>query len=304
MRQRRALAGGGAPSKALTPITLNHSPPEGEFANATSVGGGGSQSVAHNQPALGNLNCLVIACGALAAELRQVKALNAWHGMDIKCLPAALHNRPAEIPPRLAKLLAEAKAQGAWDQIFVAYADCGTNGKIDEVCREAGATRLPGADCYHLFAGEAYLQALEQTPGTFFLTDFLARHFQRLVVKTYRLDERPENIQALFGNYERLIYLAQTDNEALRQQAADAAAFLGLKFEVQRTGLGRLQAALQGAFPKALIASSTGHGSPAPASRPQDRPPAARIAKSTGKGGAASASRLRDSLPDTLIARA
>lgn len=198
--------------------------------------------------------CLVIACGALAAELAQVKALNGWRHLEVKCLPAALHNRPKEIPGRIARLLEASLSdgkRGAWDKVFVAYADCGTAGGIDAVCERAGATRLPGADCYHLFAGSRYLEALEETPGTFFLTDFLARHFERLVVQAYRLDEQPENIQALFGNYERLIYLAQTDDAGLRQQAAQAAAFLGLEFQTLSTGVGRLEGALR----QGLIAS-------------------------------------------------
>lgn len=182
---------------------------------------------------------LVIGCGALAAELTQIKAANHWQQLDIKCLPASLHNRPREIPGRLAQLLAETR--GAYDETFVAYADCGTAGEIDKLCEQEGVTRLPGADCYHLFAGASYLDALEETPGTFFLTDFLVRHFNRLVVQAYKLDTRPENIEALFGNYERLLYLAQTQDEGLRQGAAKAAEFLGLRFEWLHTGLARLE---------------------------------------------------------------
>ena len=171
-----------------------------------------------------------------------IKAANGWGQMQIKCLPAELHNRPAQIPPRLAAMLAAER--GRWERIFVAYADCGTAGAIDAVCAREGAARLPGADCYHFFAGDAYLEALEETPGTFFLTDFLARHFERIIVRTFKLDSAPENREALFGNYERLIYLSQTRDPALLQRAKQAAAFLGLRFEHRHTGLQGMAAPL------------------------------------------------------------
>ena len=183
--------------------------------------------------------CLIIACGALAVELVQIKKMNHWDHLRVRCLPASLHYRPSEIPARLAELLEQNRGQ--WDRIFVAYADCGTAGKIDEVCARAGVTRLPGVDCYHTFAGDDYFKALDETPGTFFLTDFLARHFDRFVVKSFKLDTRPENIETVFGNYERVLYLSQTRDAVLREKAQRAADFLGLRLEYLHTGLAPLR---------------------------------------------------------------
>jgi len=182
---------------------------------------------------------LVIACGAIAHELVAVIRANRWEHVKVQCLPAALHNDPQRIPGAVrAKIQA---AKGRYRHLFVAYADCGTGGLLDEVLQEADVQRLPGAHCYEFFAGAREFKELsDEEPGTFYLTDFLARHFERLIVKTFRLDEHPELLEMLFGNYRRLVYLAQTENPALTGMARAAAEKLGLQFERRITGYGEL----------------------------------------------------------------
>jgi len=157
----------------------------------------------------------------------------------VQCLPARLHNDPQRIPAAVrAKIQA---ARGRYQRLFVAYADCGTGGMLDKVLNEEGVQRLPGAHCYEFFAGATVFRELsEREPGTFYLTDFLARHFQRLIVTTFRLDEHPELQQMLFGNYRRVVYLAQTQNPELTVLARAAAQRLGLTFERRFTGYGEL----------------------------------------------------------------
>ncbi len=173
---------------------------------------------------------LVIACGAIASELVRIKALNNWDHIEFQCLPAALHNTPEDIPAAV-KAKIESQA-GRYENIFVAYADCGTAGKLDNVLDEYGIERIPGAHCYQFFAGsDAFNQLAETEPGTFYLTDFLARHFERLVIKGLKLDQRPQLIPYIFGNYKRVLYLAQTESEELQALAASHARFLGLEYE-------------------------------------------------------------------------
>lgn len=165
---------------------------------------------------------LVIACAALAREITVLKQTNGWGHLHLKCIDARLHNRPGLIPGRLRDMIRQFKDE--YEQIFVAYADCGTGGDIDRVLEEEGLERLPGAHCYQFFAGAERFAALsEQEPGTFYLTDFLARHFERFVVRPLRLDEHPELRDAYFGNYKRVVFLSQTRDEALLHAARKAA---------------------------------------------------------------------------------
>jgi len=186
---------------------------------------------------------LVLACGAVAREVLQVIRLNGWTHVDVRCLPAKLHSTPEKIAGAVdAKLREHA---GRYARVFVAYADCGTGGALDAVLERHRVERLPGAHCYGFLAGnEAWDAMQEEEAGTYYLTDFLARHFDALVVRPYRLDTHPELVQVMFGNYRRVVYLAQTDDPALRQRAAAAAAFLGLAFEQRRTGYGELEPSL------------------------------------------------------------
>lgn len=186
---------------------------------------------------------LILACGAIAREVLAVIRLNGWKHVDVRCLPAKLHSTPQKIAGAVDAKLTE--IAGRYDRVFVAYADCGTAGALDVVLTKHNVERLPGAHCYGFLAGNDAWDAMqEDDPATFYLTDFLARHFESLVVRGLKLDVHPELLPMMFGNYKRLIYLAQTDNAALRERAEAAATFLGLAFEQRRTGYGELQPSL------------------------------------------------------------
>ena len=186
---------------------------------------------------------LIIACGALAREIDALKRANGWDQLQVQCLDAALHNRPKSIPAKVEALLEKHFHQ--YERVFVAYADCGTGGALDTVLARWGVSRLPGAHCYEVFATSPVFHALAAAePGTFYLTDFLARHFDRLVIEDLKLDTHPVLQDMLFGHYQRVVYLAQTDDADLRAKAQKAADRLGLAFEVLETGLTSLESAL------------------------------------------------------------
>jgi hypothetical protein len=182
---------------------------------------------------------LVLACGAIAREVLAVIGLNGWEHVTVRCLPAQLHSRPERIAPAVDAKLDE--LLGDYDRVFVAYADCGTGGDLDRVLERHGVERLPGDHCYGFLTGNAEWEALHDVqPATFYLTDFLARHFDAIVVRGLGLDRHPELLGQYFGNYERLLYLAQTDDSDLRARARAAAERLGLAYEERRTGYGDL----------------------------------------------------------------
>jgi uncharacterized protein DUF1638 len=188
---------------------------------------------------------LVLACGAIAREVLAVIRLNAWTHVTLRCLPASLHNAPAEIAPRVDGALREAEEQG-FDHVFVAYGDCGTGGALDAVLDRRGAQRLDGAHCYAFFTGVDAFAAMHETdPASFYFTDFLCRHFDRLVVRALGIDAHPDLLPVYFGNYRRLVYLAQTDDPGLVCRARRAADRLGLQFEVRHTGYGDLASSLE-----------------------------------------------------------
>jgi hypothetical protein len=193
---------------------------------------------------------LVIACGALARETVALRTLNHWPHMVVQCLPAELHNRPEKIPAAVrAKIHA---ALGKFTSIFVAYADCGTGGMLDAVLAEEGVERIPGAHCYEFFAGSAqFAELAEAELGTFYLTDFLLQHFERLIIHGLGLDKHPELLPMYFGHYKKLIYLAQvlTDEKVAAGRAA--ADRLGLAFETRGTGYGGLATSLEQAHYRA-----------------------------------------------------
>jgi hypothetical protein len=187
---------------------------------------------------------LVLACGAIAREVLAVVRTGGWQHVHVRCLPAQLHTRPERIAPAVDAKLRE--LAGRYERVFVAYADCGTGGALDAVLAEHGVERLPGAHCYGFFAGNDAWQALHDAePGTFYLTDFLARHFDALVWRGLGLDRYPQLLPDIFGNYTRLLYLAQSDNPDLDARAEEAARRLGLAYERRRTGYGELQPALE-----------------------------------------------------------
>ncbi len=187
---------------------------------------------------------LVIACGALSWELAELRQRNDWPHLKIRCLPPELHNTPEKIPGAVASAIEAARDDHL--AIFVAYADCGTGGALDRVIAEHGASRLPGAHCYEFFAGPgAFAAYCEEEPGTFYLTDFLVRHFDRLVVESLGLDRHPELAAQYFGNYRRVVYLAQTESAELTELAERHARFLALDFERRFTGLAPLETTLR-----------------------------------------------------------
>ena len=189
-------------------------------------------------------NTLVIACGALAKEIVALRQANGWSHMDVSCLPAELHNRPEKIPAAVREKIQRFRSR--YTNLFVAYADCGTGGMLDTVLEEEGVERIAGAHCYEFYAGARVFEALaEQEIGTFYLTDFLLRHFDRLVIHGLGIDKHPALLPVYFGNYKKLVYLAQVDSgdgRALGQRAAER---LGLAFEYRVTGYGELQTHLQ-----------------------------------------------------------
>ncbi len=197
----------------------------------------------HTPPIEARPRVLLIGCAALAREITALAKLNGWSHLATEWLPATLHNRPEEIPAAVARRLDEASDQ--YDEILVAYADCGTGGRLDEVLEPRGVRRLPGAHCYSFFAGSEIFDALhEEELGSFYLTDFLVRNFDRLVVRGLGLDRHPELRSSYFENYRRVVYLAQTRSEALMASARDCAERLELEFEHRFTGLNPLGAAL------------------------------------------------------------
>jgi hypothetical protein len=186
---------------------------------------------------------LVIACGALAREIRALKRTLGWGHLQLQCMDPLLHNQPHKIPQALRRQIQRNKGQ--FDRIFVAYADCGTAGAIDRVLAEEGIERLPGAHCYQFFAGAERFEALaEEEPGTFYLTDFLARHFDRLVIEALKIDQHPELKDLYFAHYQRLVYLSQSHDSNLLAKAQAAAQQLGLRFQQQHAGYGELEAKL------------------------------------------------------------
>ncbi len=187
---------------------------------------------------------LVIACGALAHDLVRVRDANGWNYLDFQCLPAELHNRPQEIPRAVREKIHLAREQ--YRNIFVAYSDCGTGGELDRVLEQEGVERLPGAHCYEMFAGHQAFMALHEAElGTFYLTDFLARHFERLIVKGLGLDRHPELRQTYFAHYRKLVWLAQRDTPEIEECARAAADFLELAFTKVITGDRELDHALR-----------------------------------------------------------
>jgi hypothetical protein len=185
---------------------------------------------------------LVIACGALA---REVVALRLDH-IDLTCLPAQLHNHPRRIPEAMrAKIRAN---RAAYDEILCLYGDCGTGGELDRVLEEEGVRRIDGAHCYAFYAGEeAFAAMAEEEPGTFYLTDFLARHFDTLVISGLGLDRFPQLRDDYFGAYRRVVHLAQFDDPDIAAKAKAAAERLSLAYERRFTGLGGIRAFLDGA---------------------------------------------------------
>lgn len=185
----------------------------------------------------------VIACGALATDIGVIVARREWP-IDIHPLPPLLHNHPERIAPEVERMLGDVSER--YERVAIAYADCGTYGALDEVCDRYGIARLPGSDCYSVYAGaESYRALLEQEPGTYLLTDFLAASFHRSVMVELGLDRYPHLRDDYFGHYTRVVWLTQRRTPVLQQAAEDAAASIGLPLEVVDVGIAGLEAALE-----------------------------------------------------------
>ncbi|AWC23517.1 DUF1638 domain-containing protein [Aminobacter sp. P9b] len=190
---------------------------------------------------------LVIGCGMIAREVLAVKERLGLDHLELTCLPADFHFRPDRIAPAMDKAITEAKAEG-YRHIYVGYADCGTGGLLDRVCEKHGVERIAGPHCFAFYQGaEAYAKVGDADMMSFYMTDFLCRQFDAFFIKPLGLDRHPELVTDYFGNYEKLIYLAQTDDPALDKVAEDAAKMLGLVYERRATGYGDLPQALANA---------------------------------------------------------
>jgi hypothetical protein len=185
----------------------------------------------------------VVACGALAVEVRRIADRRGWE-LDIHPLPALLHNRPERIRPALTEELE--RLAGRYDHVAVAYADCGSYGGVDAACAIAGVHRLHGDHCYDVFAADEVADALDEEPGTYFLTDFLARTFEHTVVRELGLDRHPALRDEYFRHYTRVVWLAQRPTPATRAAAERAAGRIGLPLKVVEVGNRGLETQLDG----------------------------------------------------------
>jgi hypothetical protein len=189
----------------------------------------------------------VIACGMIAREILAIQEQFGLQHIELKCLPAIYHHYPEKIAPSVDRAIIRAKAEGI-SRIFVGYADCGTGGMLDRVCQKHGVERIEGPHCFSFYTGnEAFSAQWDDDMTSFFMTDFLARHFEAFMVKPLGLDRHPELRDMYFGNYKKMIYMAQTDDPELSRKAKEAADFLGLAYERRFTGYGDLVPALTAA---------------------------------------------------------
>ena len=187
---------------------------------------------------------LLIACGALAREILDLKEANGWSHLDLTCLPAKLHLYPEKITDEVRA--AVEKHRDKYEDIFVVYADCGTGGLLEAECEKLGVQMVAGPHCHSFFEGnDRFSKISEDEITTFYLTDFLVRQFDAFIIKPMGLDRHPDLRDMYFGNYEKLVYQAQTDDPALTAKAKTCADRLGLAFERRFTGYGDLARTLK-----------------------------------------------------------
>ena len=185
----------------------------------------------------------IVACGALAGHIREIATRRGWR-VTVRPIPAALHNRPQRIAGDAKRAIAAAQASGA--RAVIAYADCGTYGALDDLATEAGVSRLPGLHCYDLYAGEDQIeQLLAEEPGTYLLTDYLIKSFDKAVIKPLGLDRHPDLWSDYFGHYRRLVWLAQRATPELEEAATRIASQFNLPLQRIDTDTKGLEAALE-----------------------------------------------------------
>ena len=186
----------------------------------------------------------IIACGMIAREVLAINEQLGTDSYDLKCLPAEYHHFPAKIAPAMDKAIVQAREEG-YDNIIVGYADCGTRGELDKICDKHGVERIEGPHCFSFYIGnDEFSRRDGEYITTFFITDFLARHFENFLIKPLGLDRHPELRDIYFGNYTRALFLAQSDDKELDKKAKDAANYLGLEYERMFTGFGDLEKTL------------------------------------------------------------
>jgi len=188
------------------------------------------------------LSTAFVICGALGREVKDIVDRRGWD-VDIYGVSALLHLYPNRIVDELREKLHALRPR--YDHLVVVYGDCGMNGKLEPILDEVGAARVKGPHCYEMLAGaELFERVSEERPGTFFLTDWLVRNFERAVVRGLGLDRHPDLIPMLFGNYDAVLYLRQVPNPRLAAKAQEIAAYLGLPLEINDVGLGELESRL------------------------------------------------------------
>ena len=201
--------------------------------------------IANAEPNIAPSPTRVIGCGMIAREILAIKKQLGFDHIDLKCLPAIFHHYPQKIAPAVETAILKARDEG-FENIFVAYADCGTGGHLDAVCEKYNVERIAGPHCFSFYMGnETFENESDDLITSFFMTDFLARHFQTFFVKPLGLDRHPELRDMYFGNYTKMIYIAQTEDDELTRNAKEAAAFLELEYEKRFTGYGDLTPTLQ-----------------------------------------------------------
>lgn len=187
----------------------------------------------------------VIACGAIAREVLAICRQQGLDHVDLQCLPAIWHVYPDKIAPAMRAEIAKARAEG-FGRIFIGYAECGTKGELDKICLEEGIERIGGPHCYAFFSGtDAFLAKTDEEFTSFYLTDLITRQFEAFIIEPLKLDKHPELRDMVFGNYEKIVYLAQTEDAELQAKAKWAAEYLGLDYEYRFTGYGDLTLALE-----------------------------------------------------------
>jgi len=181
---------------------------------------------------------IFLACSALGKEVRAIIRKHGWHA-DFHPIDARYHLYPSKIEAAVERRLAE--TDGRYERRVVVYGHCGAQ-RLDSIIAEhPGAVRTVGPHCYEMYGGADFRRAVDEEPGTFILTDYLVRAWDKLVVKGLKLDAHPELVGLMFGHYRRMIYYSQEEDAALVAEAGRIARSLGLELMVRHVGYGDLE---------------------------------------------------------------